>query len=522
VLTDPATPTRSDRRGSLVAFMILTLAAVGPYLNAGSTIRFLDSLMLENIPEASNTRIALHKLFQTAFIPGQELSTLTIALNHQLNTTLGYDGFHAPCFVVVNIALHVINVWLLFALLRKLLQVVRPNQPGTPPIPLVLTILYAVHPIHVTTILDIVQRRGLLSGLFQTAGLLVYLRCRESRTIGHRLVWAAATAFMFWLCLKSRATGLAMPLVILSLEFVLHLTGPLGFRRFLKWGGAVLAVCVLAMFAFVWKTGHFDPWTLTFKSSPTLNVAADWSGGLQALSQASAYCKYAALITWPIPSSLCLDHAIEPTRDVRDWNAWWPAAIHIAILGAAVYAARRGCKFAAFGILCLYASQVPWLVLLHPGQVVEYRLYSAVAGPILILLEIVSRITHSLHRRIAIAMVALVISILASFTWQRNLIFRSAVQIWQDVVTKYPGRFRSEYNLANALFRESRYEEAVTHYRAACRADSIDDRPHYNLANTFLRLGRINEAAGEYMETIRRKPDHVGARQGLLECDARR
>ncbi len=502
--------------------MILTAASVGPYLNAGKTILFFDSLILEKTPEATDVGLALLDLKRTLMFPGQELATLSFAINHNINNALGFTGFHAPGFVVVNVALHVVNVWLLYVLLKALVRVTRPNQPTATWIPLAVTMLYAVHPIHVTTILDVVQRRGILAGIFQTVGLLAYMRCRNGKGAKQRIIWAAVTATAFWLCMKSRSTGLAMPLILIALELVLQLAQPERFRRFLKWGSAALATCVLMMLIYMWKSQLFEPTTLSFRSPQTMNTEANWSGGLQAISQARAYPKYWSLLAMPRPADLCIDHAFPPVRRLTDGIAWVWVCLHVMIVSAAIYAARRGLQLASFGILFFYACQVPWLLLPHPLQVVEYRLYSAAVAPCLILLELFIHIERASWRGSSLALCAGVAAGLAPITWQRNQVFRSHVQIWQDVATKHPLRFRSEYNLANALFRESRFEEAEAHYLAACKADPNDHRPHYNLANALLKMGRNDEAAREYLETLRRKPEHAGARQGLAECKADR
>ncbi len=504
--------------------LLVLAAAILPYLNTGRTVLFLDSLMLDSIPEAKDVGLAFSRLAATAVYPGQEFATLTIAVHYKLNLALGLDGFHAPSFVFVNVGLHAIHVMLVYFLIHALAARLRPTREIPQFLLVVATMIYAVHPIHVSSVIDVIQRRSILAGLFQSAAMLAYLRCRGVTDVGKRARWIIATVAFLWLGMKSRSTGLVAPLVLVILEIVLQLAEGRSLRRILPRVTIPALICAALAFTFAWRMELFNASTLSMRSPQTMNVEADWGGRQQALFQSQAYVKYGALLFWPMPRTLCIDHAasLKPgTRVAHDFGEWIIAGFHFIIIVAALLAAQSGIAIGALGILLFYATQLPWLLLPHPGQVVEYRLYAAAIATSLVLLELILQLPTERFRKVATGLCLIVVIGFATMTWQRNAIFRSPVSIWQDVVDKYPGQFRSEYNLANALFRDGQYENAVHHYRNACAADGLDHRPHYNLANTLLQLGRRNEAAREYVETLQRKPDHAGARQGLAECNSR-
>lgn len=512
---------RRPSRFTVRPALFVLAAAILPYLNTGRTVLFLDSLMLDSIPEAKDVGLALERLAVTAVYPGQELATLSIAVNHWLNLALGLSGFNAPSFVFTNVGLHAIHTVLVYFLLQSLVKRLRPTRNISPYFLVAVVTLYAVHPVHVSSIIDAIQRRSVLAGLFQTAAMLAYLRCRDAKDIRIRARWIVATLAFLWLGMKSRSTGLAAPLVLVTLEIVLQLAEGRSLRRLLSRVTIPILICTSLAFLFAWKMELFNATTLSMRSPQTMNVEANWSGRQQALFQAQAYVKYGSLLFWPSPGTLCIDHAasLKPeTRGEPDFGEWIVASLHLIIIATALLAARSGFSIGALGILLFYTTQLPWLLLPHPGQVVEYRLYATAIAPVLVLLELILQLPSEGTRKVSAAICLLVTFGLATITWQRNAIFRSPVTIWQDVADKYPGRFRSEYNLANALFRDGQYEKAVNHYRKACAADHLDHRPHYNLANTLLKLGRRDEAAQEYVETLHRKPDHAGARQGLAEC----
>lgn len=513
---------RRQLRFTVWPVLLVLAAAILPYLNTGRTVLFLDSLMLDSIPEAKDVGIAISRLAATAIYPGQEFTSFTIAINYKLNLALGLDGFSAPSFVFVNIGLHAIHVVLVYFLLQTLAACLRRTREIPRFVLVVATIIYAVHPIHVSSVIDVIQRRSILAGLFQSAAMLAYLHCRDAKGVGKRARWIIATVAFLWLGMKSRSTGLAAPLVLVTLELVLQLAEGRSLRRLLPRVTAPVLICAALAFMFAWKMELFNVSSLSMRSPQTMNIEADWGGRQQALFQARAYVKYGALLFLPTPRTLCIDHAtsLKPgTRVKPNFGEWLVANLHLIIIATALLAARSGFAIGALGILLFYTTQLPWLLLPHPGQVVEYRLYAAAIVTSLVLMELILQLPTERFRKAATGLCLIVVITLATTTWQRNAIFRSPVSIWQDVVDKYPGQFRSEYNLANALFRDGHYENAVLHYRNACAADSRDHRPHYNLANTLLQLGQRNEAAREYVETLNRKPDHAGARQGLAECN---
>lgn len=515
---------RRQSRFTVWPVLLVLAAAILPYLNTGRTVLFFDSLMLDSIPEAKDVGIAISRLAATAIYPGQEFASFTIAINYKLNLALGLDGFSAPSFVFVNIGLHAIHVVLIYYLLQTLVARLRPMREIPRFVLVVATIIYAVHPIHVSSVIDVIQRRSILAGLFQSAAMLAYLHCRDAKDVGKRARWIIATVACLWLGMKSRSTGLAAPLVLVTLEIVLQLAEGRSLRRLLPRVTVPVLICAALAFTFAWKMELFNAATLSMRSPQTMNVEADWGGRQQALFQAQAYVTYGALLFRPTSRTLCIDHAASlktGTPEKSGFGDWFIASLHLIIIATALFAARSGLAIGALGILLFYTTQLPWLLLPHPGQVVEYRLYAAATTTSLVLLELILQLPTERFRTVATGLCLIVVIAFATTTWQRNAIFRSPVSIWQDVVDKYPGQFRSEYNLANALFRDGHYENAVLHYRNACAADSRDHRPHYNLANTLLQLGRRNEAAREYVETLNRKPDHAGARQGLAECNSR-
>src|SRR5208283_5979798 len=63
----------------------------------------------------------------------------------------------------------------------------------------------------------------------------------------------------------------------------------------------------------------------------------------------------------------------------------------------------------------------------------------------------------------------------------------------QDLVRDLPKDYRSRVDLAKALDKLGRYEEAVTQYQEAIRLDPTHSEPHYMLARTYQKLKRMDD-----------------------------
>jgi Flp pilus assembly protein TadD len=103
-------------------------------------------------------------------------------------------------------------------------------------------------------------------------------------------------------------------------------------------------------------------------------------------------------------------------------------------------------------------------------------------------------------------------------TNRRNEVYHSELAIWTDVVQKAPHNPRAHYNLALALSREGRFDEATRHYQAAVRI-----RPHYPMARNNLGVLLANKgdypgAIRHYRTTLLIQPELAKARMNLAEA----
>ena len=198
--TVPLTAVPSYSRQDALAFLVLGLLAVVPYLPAMLWGGFVwdDGI----IPEADPVR-DVSGLWQIWFSPSAieneahywPLVYTTFWLEHKL---WGFDptGYH-----IVNVLLHLANTLLLCLLLRRL------AVPGA----WVVAAVFAVHPLHVDSVAWVIERKDVMSGLFYLAAVLTYMRLVEQpnprRYAGSLALYAAG--------LLSKSIVVTLPVALL-------------------------------------------------------------------------------------------------------------------------------------------------------------------------------------------------------------------------------------------------------------------------------------------------------------------
>ncbi len=84
-----------------------------------------------------------------------------------------------------------------------------------------------------------------------------------------------------------------------------------------------------------------------------------------------------------------------------------------------------------------------------------------------------------------------------------------ASQLFSVYLARYPDDLRIQYNYANLLLENNRFEEAAARYREVLRLDPGNASCHINLATTLPYLGRIPEALAEYEKAFALEPTWI-------------
>lgn len=427
-------------------------------------------------------------------LAGRPVVNVSFALNRAA-TGLDPWGFH-----VVNLALHVLNGWLLFVVVRRSLAL-----PAAPPgrlcdadlLALATALLWLVHPLNTEVIAYVTQRTEILMATFYLATLLAAIRGWSG---GPWWTAAAAAACMLgMLCKESMVTA---PLAVVLHDLAFSGLRPAAVWRHRRGLYAGLAAGWLVLAA-VMATGP---------RSGSVGFGRGISPWDYLLTQGWAVGRYLFLAVWP--ERLLVDYGDLPRTDIGDWL---PGGIAVlALLSVAAAAWRRSPPLSFAVLSCLLAlaptsSIVP--IVTEVGA--ERRMYLPLAPLVAAAVCLVDQacgglVARGLPRRTGSVILAVILVgwgvALGARTWQRAGDYLDPVRLWESAIMILPDNARSHSNLAAALVHAGRDDDAEA---AARRAIDLSDRAVYaraTLATILVRQGRTAEALELPRAYVRERP----------------
>lgn len=125
-------------------------------------------------------------------------------------TDVYFFGESAQAMHLINLALQVFNVSLLYIFLKKLTK--------SETTALIICLFYGFHPLQTESVMWISERKSLISALYTFASLIFYLESYSENKIRRRWMLAGAILF-FILASLSKATSILLPVLFVVLDF---------------------------------------------------------------------------------------------------------------------------------------------------------------------------------------------------------------------------------------------------------------------------------------------------------------
>jgi hypothetical protein len=412
----PAVPdSRSDSRRYYFVAAVLGLVTLVAFSNSFSTGFALDNQMLIlgdariQTANAANLGLILH---HTYWWPNGEsglyrpLTTLSYLLNYAV---LG-NGDHPAGYHWINWFLHTANVFLLFALMLRLMR----GRARALPVAFFIGMLWAVHPVLTESVTNIVGRADLLAGFAVLSGLLFYLRSTDA--VGWRRgAWLGALAAVTAVGVFSKESAVVLPGAIVLYE----ITCKRQWRKMFEGCAATLVPVGLMLWQRAAVLGSTLPAEYPFLDNPIAG-AGFWIGRLTAVK---VLARYLWLAVWPM--KLSADYSYSEITLVRgsveDWVCWLAVGGVLGLMGILWKRDRLGFFFTGFAFLNL----LPASNLLFPiGTIMAERLlYLPLAGLVAaVVLAVDGAVERFGFSRTAAGICgAAVVAGFAVRTWARNV-----------------------------------------------------------------------------------------------------
>jgi protein O-mannosyl-transferase len=529
-------------RGAVLA--LCALAVLFAYRNTFKAPFVFDDLpAIRDNASIRNLVTALHPPSENGnTVGGRPLLNLSFALNHAVHG-LSVGGYHA-----LNLAIHCVNGWLLFALVSWCLRAPRvsgespfgrrrienpsADAVGAPTafaISLVVALLWLVHPLQTESVTYVVQRAESLSAFFILLTLYAFCRYSGDEIFGervestisaiasdaphalgraapfHRRSWGGVAVLACSAGVATKETVVVAPVLVLLCDRA-FVTGT--FTGALRKHWRLYLGLALSWMLAAWMI-H-----LAGGRGGSVGFATEITPLDYAKTQAGAILRYLRLVFWP--SGQVFDYG---SPVVRSWTSAIPAAaVVVFLLGCAGYALRRwpraGTPAAAFFVLLAPSSS---FIPVATQTMAEHRVYLAL-GCIAVLVTV--GVTRWLGAR-AVWGLALVAIPLVVATEKRNETYRTARALWADTVANWPSNPRAHNNLGLLLAEEKRFDEAVTHFEEAVRLFPENPDALSNLGQVYLTMGKLAEAVAALESASKMRTASVQVRVNLAEALAR-
>ena len=477
---NPAPDTK--RRPRLIAALLLALTLlVFQRVGHQGFVCWDDSLHVSANPH-------LGSLARTGFFWRHFYGGLYIPLSYTLYALIA-QGAHGPSsaaldprpFHLTNLALHLLNTLLVFALLRRLRLPDWPAGAGA--------LLFAVHPMQVETVAWISELRGLLCASFSLLALWLWV----ARPSGFPVTATAA----FVLALLCKPSAVALPLVTLALDcWVLGR----------PWRQSVpLLLCWLSV-SLVWLGVTRSAQPLPFVVTQPL-----WTRPVIA---GDALWFYGAHILWP--ARLGPDYGRTP-----DWVLHHTSWVGLVPCGLAVLLWRGRQKFLVGAGFLFTASLLPVLGLVPfafqwYSTVADRYVYLGLLGPAIALAWALSQWKETPRWRVpSAALCALALAALAGRSIVQVRTWDNALTFTANAVAVNPQSWVMHYNRGHYFQNQGDNGDAATEYQQALRVRPDMADAHGNLGMVRLRQGRHTEADAELQMALRLDPTLTEARDGL-------
>lgn len=482
--------------GRREGFFLILLAGVLCYLSSFRGVFLFD----DHLSIVLNDNLQDLRLLPNIFL---NESRPVVALTFAVNYTLG--GINAIGYHVVNLMIHVINGFLLFCIVRKLLQtkdLADRYGKAAGGLALAISLIWLVHPIQTESVTYIVQRYESMAAAFYL--LVLYSAFRGFDSPHRRFWWHSAAVLFFILGMGSKETVITAPFMVLICEIIF-----LGksFKRALSENRWFYATLALGLFLSVWwrMQAPLDYETAGFgmKNVRPLNYA---------MTQLSVLAHYLKLVFWP--TDLCFDYRWPIAQSIG--QVFPQGLITILLLIATAVGLKFKPRLAFFGIwfFLILAPTSSFLPL--EDAAFEHRMYlasaSLVAAAVIGGFELIvfgGRYVSGLHQRAGIfsaLFVLVVVAVLGSLTFQRNLDYQNEMKIWLDVLKQNPRNPRAHHQVGFSLEKQGHLSEAIEYYRYALQLEPDYWEVYLKLGEAYYQQGRIEQAFESLRKAIAIQP----------------
>ena len=515
--------------------LLLILVPLGVFWQARAyDFAWDDDLNIGENPHFSQVRPATALFFWQEpyagmYIPLTYSVWATLASLAERPANGGRPTFNPLPFHAANIVLHILNVLMVFAILKLAVGSDWAACGGA--------LLFAIHPLQVEPVAWVTGMKDVLSGslaLLAVWQYVAYARARslssnpsqaltpsspaenglgrqgdvEDSTVGELTTAVEVKknpgSWRYWLALVSYGLALLCKpatVVVPAINFVL---GWWVVRRTLRQSAVELISWVLIAAPVIVVTKWAQP-----------DVELDFIPPLWArfLVAADALVFYLVKLVLPLPLGADYGRIPELVLQQRAVYVTWIIPCGFAAF-IWFWRDRKPFVVAAAGVFVAGILPVSGLVPFHfqaISTVADRYLYLSMLGPALALAWVLAY-----SRRMSLAVgCGLLLSLLAVMSVFQVQYWRNETTLFAHALEVNPRSWTSHNNIGKARFEEGKIDEAIEHYQQALLANPRSSKSHNNLGNALAAKGELEKAVESYRKALTIAPRDPGVHKNL-------
>lgn len=406
------------------------------------------------------------------------LTTLTWLIEYR------FFGVDPTSYHMVSVALHLLNVWLVYRLASAL--------SGKSFTGLVVAALFAVHPLHVESVAWISERKGLLCATFYFASLLYYLRYVDDGYSRRNLI----IALLFFLAaLLSKSAAVTLPLVVMAIDWYRKRNVKTALAEKLPFLALSVLFGVLAI--------------MSQKAGGAIgDVASEYSIMNRVVVFLAGLSFY--FIKAVVPFHLSAIHYFP--GQVNGALPWWTYAYLLALPVVAWGAAGRGnnSRDARFGLLFFLLVMSVMLQLVPVGAAYASERYSYVSffGLFYVAAQWLTRRKGQL-RHTLVAGLWLCVLVFGIVSWGRVGAWKDTETVFNDLVEKNAGNknlYLVHYHWGDYYQYMGNMDAAVAQFSKAIDINRAYTRSYLRRGEIYDIMQKGYEAIADYDTVMRRDP----------------
>ena len=423
-------------------------------------------------------------------------------------------GMNAGGHHLSSILLHILNVVILFALLRRLTGSV--GRSGF------VAALFAIHPMHVEPVVWIASRKDVLSTLFALLTIWAYAKYVESAKIS----WYFLVVVFFAMGLLAKPMLVTLPFVLLLLDY---------------WPLCRLSVSGAPVLSPQSKIKHCTMWKLLAEKTPLFAISVMSSlltysvqrhdqalrsldaipAGIRLSNAVVSYVSYIGRMVWPRNLSIFYPH---PMDSLPEWKVFGAILVLTGVTLYTIYVAKRRPYFPV-GWFWYLGSLVPVIGIIQFGShsMADRYTYVSFLGLFILVAWGIPELLcgkrgddGSPGGASALPFVSLIsVSALAVAAWAYVGCWKNSYDLFAHALAATHNNVVAHCSFADELKLRGRLPEATAHYQRALEINPFDSIALNNLGVALAESGKRENAKRLFYRAIKINPMDAEAHNNI-------